>query len=60
MKLGDVDPRGDPRRCTRISGKARDVGRGVLAAIRASFPRTRNDDYQAVKPGRMAWQSASR
>lgn len=33
MKIGDVDPRGDPAYCTRISDKSLAVGGGVLEAI---------------------------
>lgn len=32
-KIGDVDPRGDPRLCLLVSDKARAVGRGVLEAV---------------------------
>ncbi len=35
LKIGDVDPRGDPSACCRISDKALAVGRGVLEAVRA-------------------------
>lgn len=38
LKIGDVDPRGDPAACTKISDKALAVGDGVLEAIeRLSF-----------------------
>ncbi len=33
QKIGDIDPRGDPSRCFRISTKARAIGAGVLRAI---------------------------
>ena len=33
MKVGDLDPRGDPRYCTQISDKALSIGGGVLEAI---------------------------
>jgi xanthine dehydrogenase accessory factor len=33
MKIGDVDPRDDPRYCTTISDKALAVGGGVLEAV---------------------------
>ncbi|MFN2196869.1 MAG: selenium-dependent molybdenum cofactor biosynthesis protein YqeB [Anaerolineales bacterium] len=33
MKIGDLDPRGDPAYCTRISDKSLAVGGGVLEAI---------------------------
>jgi xanthine dehydrogenase accessory factor len=33
IKVGDVDPRGDPRLCLLVSDKARAVGRGVLEAV---------------------------
>ncbi len=33
MKIGDVDPRDDPRLCTLISDKALSIGGGVLEAI---------------------------
>lgn len=33
MKIGDVDPRGDPEVCSRISDKALAIGGGVLEAI---------------------------
>jgi xanthine dehydrogenase accessory factor len=32
-KIGDVDPRGDPRYCGLVSDKARAVGRAVLEAV---------------------------
>ncbi len=32
-KIGDIDPRGDPRLCTLISDKALAVGGGVLEAV---------------------------
>jgi len=35
-KIGDVDPRGDPRLCWFVSDKALSVGGGVLEAILAS------------------------
>lgn len=37
-KVGDIDPRGDPERCFRISRKAATIGRGVLDAIRQLDP----------------------
>jgi xanthine dehydrogenase accessory factor len=33
MKVGDVDPRGDPAACSLVSDKALAVGGGVLEAI---------------------------
>jgi xanthine dehydrogenase accessory factor len=33
MKVGDIDPRGDPSFCTLVSDKALAVGGGVLEAI---------------------------
>jgi xanthine dehydrogenase accessory factor len=33
MKIGDIDPRGDPELCTHISDKALAIGGGVLEAI---------------------------
>jgi xanthine dehydrogenase accessory factor len=33
MKIGDIDPRGDPRLCQFVSDKALSVGGGVLEAI---------------------------
>jgi len=33
LKIGDIDPRGDPSACTKISGKALRVGRGVWEAV---------------------------
>jgi xanthine dehydrogenase accessory factor len=33
MKIGDVDPRDDPRYCYLVSDKALAVGGGVLEAI---------------------------
>lgn len=33
LKIGDVDPRGDPSACDRISDKALKVGEGVLKAV---------------------------
>jgi xanthine dehydrogenase accessory factor len=33
MKIGDVDPRDDPRLCTLVSDKALSIGGGVLEAI---------------------------
>ena len=35
LKIGDVDPRGDPSACWRISDKALSVGGGVLEAVLA-------------------------
>lgn len=37
MKIGDVDPRQDPRLCKLVSDKALAVGGGVLEAILATF-----------------------
>jgi len=33
MKIGDVDPRDDPRYCTTISDKSLAVGGGVMEAV---------------------------
>jgi xanthine dehydrogenase accessory factor len=33
MKIGDVDPRSDPRSCRMVSDKSLAVGGGVLEAI---------------------------
>jgi xanthine dehydrogenase accessory factor len=33
LKIGDVDPRGDPRLCQMVSDKALSIGGGVLEAI---------------------------
>ena len=33
LKIGDVDPRGDPSACREISNKALEVGEGVLEAV---------------------------
>jgi xanthine dehydrogenase accessory factor len=33
MKVGDVDPRGDPNYCVMISDKSLAIGGGVLEAI---------------------------
>ena len=33
QKIGDIDPRGDPSRCFRISQKADKIGKGALDAI---------------------------
>ncbi len=33
MKIGDLDPRGDPRVCSQVSDKALAIGGGVLEAI---------------------------
>ncbi len=38
MKVGDVDPRGDPACCFTISDKSRAVGGGVLEAILTCLP----------------------
>lgn len=38
MKVGDVDPRGEPDHCFTISDKARAVGGGVLEAILTLLP----------------------
>ena len=35
LKIGDVDPRGDPSACWEISDKALTVGKGVLEAVLA-------------------------
>jgi xanthine dehydrogenase accessory factor len=37
LKIGDVDPRGNPAYCTTISEKARAIGGTVLEAILAQF-----------------------
>ncbi|MGE5124248.1 MAG: hypothetical protein ACM3H7_06990, partial [Acidobacteriaceae bacterium] len=33
MKVGDIDPRGDPELCDHVSDKALAIGGGVLEAI---------------------------
>jgi xanthine dehydrogenase accessory factor len=33
LKIGDIDPRGDPRLCQLVSDKALSIGGGVLEAI---------------------------
>lgn len=38
LKVGDVDPTGDPRRCFTLSDKARALGTSVLAAVVERFP----------------------
>jgi xanthine dehydrogenase accessory factor len=40
MKVGDVDPRGDPMYCMLISDKSLAIGGGVLEAI-LSMPKIR-------------------
>ena len=35
LKVGDVDPRGDPSACWEISDKALAVGGGVMEAVMA-------------------------
>jgi xanthine dehydrogenase accessory factor len=35
MKIGDVDPRDDPRYCTQVSDKSLAIGGAVLEAILA-------------------------
>ena len=40
LKIGDVDPRGDPAACWKISDKALAVGNGVLEAVLARRART--------------------
>ena len=40
LKIGDVDPRGDPAACWQISDKALAVGKGVLDAVLARRART--------------------
>ena len=35
LKIGDIDPRGDPSACWEISDKALAVGSGVLEAVQA-------------------------
>ncbi|WP_240744798.1 selenium-dependent molybdenum cofactor biosynthesis protein YqeB [Desulforhopalus sp. IMCC35007] len=37
MKIGDIDPRADVRKCFSVSDKARSVGGGVLESILAMF-----------------------
>jgi xanthine dehydrogenase accessory factor len=37
VKIGDLDPRSDPRACIQVSDKSLAVGGGVLEAILASF-----------------------
>lgn len=41
MKIGDMDPRDDPRLCRLVSDKALAVGGGVIEAV-LSHPRSRN------------------
>lgn len=41
LKIGDVDPRGDPSACWKISDKALAVGSGVLEAVLARRPPAR-------------------
>jgi xanthine dehydrogenase accessory factor len=41
MKIGDVDPRNDPRLCWMVSEKALAVGGGVLEAVLTWFSRRR-------------------
>ena len=38
QKLGDVDPRGDPRACFTLSDKSRTISGAVLEAILGRFP----------------------
>lgn len=38
LKIGDVDPRGDPAHCFTISDKARTISGAVLEAILTRFP----------------------
>ncbi len=45
MKIGDIDPRCDPRLCTLVSDKALAVGGGVMEAI-LSVPRLREALWQ--------------
>lgn len=46
MKIGDLDPRDNPRYCTTISDKARAVGGGVLEAL-MSMPGNMTGDSDA-------------
>ncbi len=39
LKIGDVDPRGDPAYCETVSEKARAIGGGVLEAVLMRFNR---------------------
>ncbi len=41
QKIGDIDPRGDPVRCFRISAKARSIANGVMKALEFSRLPTR-------------------
>jgi xanthine dehydrogenase accessory factor len=43
MRIGDLDPRDDPRLCFQVSDKSLAVAEGVLEAIRSKF------DLQALK-----------
>jgi len=37
LKIGDIDPRGNPDYCTSISEKARAIGGSVLEALLCNF-----------------------
>ena len=37
LKIGDVDPRGDPRYCRTISDKAKAIAGSVLEAVLATY-----------------------
>jgi len=52
MKVGDVDPRDDPRYCTTVSDKSLAIGGGVLEAI-LSRPELRERLWEPQIPGTM-------
>jgi len=37
MRIGDLDPRDEPKVCAEVSDKSRAVAAGVLEAIRSKF-----------------------
>jgi len=47
-KLGDIDPRGKPERCFRISRKAIAIGEGVLEAVQFLLAAQKNSSSSSV------------
>ena len=43
LKIGDIDPRGDPLVCREISDKALSIGGGVLEAVLTWLHRSESD-----------------
>jgi xanthine dehydrogenase accessory factor len=51
MKIGDIDPRGDPGYCPTISEKARAIGGSVLEAVLRGYLKPAEKNSAAADPG---------